>query len=112
MDERVRFIARVEEGERVADLAREFGISEKTAHKFLSRWRAEGVRGLEDRSHAVERIPHRTPKEIIELAVAMRRENPSWGGRTLKARLERKHPGLKFPSATRIAYSLQKHALA
>jgi transposase InsO family protein len=112
MSERLRFIARVEEGERIADLAREFGISEKTAYKFLSRWRREGVRGLEDKSHAVERIPHRTPKEIVELALAMRRENPTWGAKMLKARLERRHPGLKFPSATSIHCWLKKHGLA
>jgi len=111
MSERLRFIARVEEGERIVDLAREFGISEKTAYKFLDRWKRDGVRGLEDRSHAVERIPHRTAKEIIDLAVAMRRENPRWGAKTIKARLERKHPGLRFPSATAIAYWLKKHDL-
>jgi len=111
MSERLRFVARVEEGERISDLAREFGISEKTAYKLLARWKAEGTRGLEDRPHVAERIPHRTPAEIIELALAMRRENPSWGGRTLKARLERKHPGLKFPSATSLSYWLKKHGL-
>jgi transposase InsO family protein len=111
MSERLRFIVRVEEGERIADLAREFGISEKTAYKFVARWKADGVRGLEDRSHAVERIPHRTPKEIVELALAMRRDNPSWGGRSLKARLERRYPELRFPSATCISNWLKKHSL-
>jgi transposase InsO family protein len=111
MSERLRFIARVEEGEGISDLAREFGISEKTAYKFLARWKAHGVRGLEDRSHAVDRMAHRTPGEIVELVLALRRENPTWGGRMLKARLERKHPGLRFPSATSIAYWLKKNGL-
>ena len=111
VSERLKFIARIEDGERVADLAREFGISEKTAYKFVARWKAEGVSGLEDRRRAAERIPHRTPAEIVELVLATRRENPSWGGRMLKARLERKHPGLKFPSATSIAYWLKKHGM-
>ena len=43
MSERLRFIARVEEGERVSDLAREFGISEKTAYKFIARWKRRKV---------------------------------------------------------------------
>src|ERR1700754_3286310 len=111
MSERLRFIARVEDGERVADLAHEFGISEKTAYKFLSRWRTTGIAGLENRSHAVERIPHRTAPEIIELILQTRRDNPSWGGRMLKARLDRQHPGLRIPSATVIAYWLKKHGL-
>jgi transposase InsO family protein len=111
MSERLRFIARVEEGERISDLAREFGISEKTAYKFIARWKAEGVRGLDDRPHIAERIPNRTSAEIIELALAMRRENPSWGGRMIKARLEQKHRGLRFPSATAISNWFKKHGL-
>lgn len=34
MDERVKFIARFLEGEKVAALAQEFGISRKTAYKI------------------------------------------------------------------------------
>src|SRR5579872_4273869 len=111
MSERVRFIARVEEGESVVELAREFGISTKTAYKFLNRWKAQGVRGLEDRSHAVERIPHRTPSAVVELMVAMRKQYPNWGPRTLKTRLETVHPGVHIPSAETIHYWLKKHGL-
>src|SRR5438132_9934687 len=52
---------------------------------FLARWKANGVRGLENRSHAVERMAHRTPGEIVELVLALRRENPTWGGRMLRS---------------------------
>ena len=103
MSERLRFVARLEEGESVAELAREFGISTKTAYKFWERWKRDGARGLEDRSHAPKRIPHRTPPEVVELIVAMRREHPTWGGRTLKARLEKVHPGIEIPSANAIS---------
>lgn len=70
MSERIRFVTRLEEGESITDLAREFGISTKTAHKFWQRWKTEGVDGLRDRSHAVERIPHKTAPEVVELLLA------------------------------------------
>ena len=38
MDERVKFIAPVLEGEKVARLAVEFGISPKTAYKIIERY--------------------------------------------------------------------------
>jgi len=38
MDERVKFVARFLEGEKVAALAREFGISRKTAYKIIERY--------------------------------------------------------------------------
>jgi len=111
MSERLRFIARLEDGESATELAREFGISTKTAYKFWQRWKQHGVRGLEDRSHAAVAIPNQTPEAVVELIVAMRKQYPSWGARTLKARLERVHPGIRFPSAETIHSWLKKKGL-
>ena len=40
----------VEEGRPVPEVAAGFGISERTARKWLGRWRREGAAGLENRS--------------------------------------------------------------
>lgn len=40
----------VEDGLPVAEVAAGFGISERTARKWLSRWRTDGAAGLENRS--------------------------------------------------------------
>ena len=50
MDERLRFVARVLEGEKMAVACRDFGISRKTGYKIFNRYKEEGLRGLEDRS--------------------------------------------------------------
>ena len=50
MDERLKFGARLLEGEKMAGLCREFGISRKTGYKILTRYRAIGLEGLTDRS--------------------------------------------------------------
>jgi len=49
------------------------GISERTAYRWLRRWRQEGERGLLDRSSAARRIPHRTPEDRVAAIEALRR---------------------------------------
>jgi transposase InsO family protein len=49
------------------------GISERTAAKWLARFRCEGRAGLVDRSSAPRRIPHRTPVERVRLIERLRR---------------------------------------
>ncbi len=55
-DERVKFILGIEAGEQsLAAICRRFGISRKTAYKWLERYQEAVVAGLADRSRA----PHR-----------------------------------------------------
>jgi transposase InsO family protein len=49
------------------------GVSERTCSKWVARYRAEGEAGLLDRSSAPRSIPHRTPDELVEVIVALRR---------------------------------------
>jgi transposase InsO family protein len=49
------------------------GISERTARKWIARFKAEGESGLLDRSSAPKRIPHRTPVDRVESIKALRR---------------------------------------
>jgi transposase InsO family protein len=49
------------------------GVSERTAYRWLRRWREEGVEGLNDRSSAPRRIPHRTAPERVQAIAALRR---------------------------------------
>jgi transposase InsO family protein len=49
------------------------GITDRSARRWLARWRAEGPIGLFDRSSAPRRIPHKTPPERVEEIVRLRR---------------------------------------
>jgi transposase InsO family protein len=51
-------VTRATRGEPVAGLAQQFGVSLRTARKWLARYRAEGVAGLQDRSSR----PHASPQ--------------------------------------------------
>ena len=49
------------------------GISERSARKWLARWRAEGEAGLLDRSSAPKRVPSRLPVDRLRAIEALRR---------------------------------------
>jgi transposase InsO family protein/transposase len=49
------------------------GVSDRTARKWLSRYRAEGPAGLVDRSSAPARVANRTEERRIEAIAALRR---------------------------------------
>ena len=50
VNERMHFVLRLEDGERMADLCREFGISRKTGYKIFERYEDCGLEGLSDRT--------------------------------------------------------------
>ena len=57
----------------LAAAAEAAGVSERSAYRWLARWRAEGERGLLDRSSAPKRIPHKLTPERVEAIAALRR---------------------------------------
>jgi transposase InsO family protein len=62
-----------EEGWSLMAAAEAAGISERSARKWLARWRAEGEPGLLDRSSAPKRVPSRLPADRVEAIEALRR---------------------------------------
>jgi transposase InsO family protein len=63
----------LEQGWSRAEAAVAAGVSERTCSKWIKRYRAEGAAGLLDRSSAPRSIPHRTPDELVEVIVVLRR---------------------------------------
>jgi len=57
----------------VTAAAQAAGISERTAYRWLARWREQGLEGLSDRSSAPRHIPHRTPADRVQAIAALRR---------------------------------------
>src|SRR3954464_11467197 len=66
-------VNRVAAGWSVMEAAEAAGISDRTARRWLARWRAEGPAGVLDRSSAPKRIPQRTPPERGGEIVRLRR---------------------------------------
>jgi transposase InsO family protein/transposase len=71
---RERMVLRVlEQGWSVTEAAEAAGVSGRTCSKWVDRYRVEGSAGLLDRSSAPKSIPHRTPEELVEVIVTLRR---------------------------------------
>ena len=70
MDERLRFVARLLDGEKMAVVCREFDISRKTGYKILERYKDCGLDGLTDRSRRPYRHANRLPFQIEKLIVS------------------------------------------
>jgi transposase len=59
MEERLRFVARLLDGEAMTDVCREFGISRKTGYKIFDRYKEHGLEALSDRSRRPVRYANR-----------------------------------------------------
>src|SRR3954463_6333331 len=74
LNQRRRMVVRVvEHGWSLAKAAEAAEVSERTCSKWVGRYRAEGEAGLRDRSSAPRSIPHRTPDELVEAVVLLRK---------------------------------------
>src|SRR5215216_4357009 len=95
MKERHQFIAQYDSGlYTVSELAARFGISRKTAYKWIARYQTDGIDGLHDHSRAPHSCPHRTPDIVLDAIRTARKHHPSWGPRKLRPWLERRYPDL------------------
>ena len=70
---RAVMVERVLEGWPVREAAASAGVSAQTCRKWVARYRAEGVRGLDDRPSVAHRIPQRTRPERVAAICALRR---------------------------------------
>ena len=95
MDERLKFIARLLDGEKMAGLCREFGISRKTGYKILARYNEVGLEGLTDRSRRPYRHANRLPFQIETLIVRLKQDKPGWGAPKIRERLARLYPDVQ-----------------
>jgi len=68
---------------------RQFGISRKTGYKWLRRFRADGMSGLENRSRRPRSSPLRLRGDIVVALVELHEEHESWGPKKLHARIAR-----------------------
>jgi transposase InsO family protein len=112
MDERLRFIARLVDGEPMTDVCREFGISRKTGYKIFIRYKDHGLAGLTDRSRRPVRYANQLPHQVESLIVSLKRDKPHWGARKIRELLLRRRAGdVRVPATSTIHAVLDRHGL-
>jgi putative transposase len=110
-DERLRFIARLLDGEAMTALCTEFGISRKTGYKIYDRYKDCGLQGLTDRSRRPYRHANQLPMAIEKTIVRLKREYPSWGAPKIRERLRRRCPDVQCPAISTVHAVLDRHGL-
>ncbi len=112
MEERMRFVARLLEGEEMSHLCREFGISRKTGYKIYDRYKEAGLEAFTDRSRRPFRYGNQLPFQVETAIVALKKEKPHWGARKLRELLLRKFSSeVRVPAVSTIHAVLDRHEL-
>src|SRR5689334_11365454 len=112
MDERLRFVARLLEGEKMAPLCAEFGISRKTGYKIYDRYKACGLEAFTDRSRRPYRQANRLPAPIEATIVRLKREYPAWGAPKIREKLQHQSiPIQHLPAISTVHAVLDRHGL-
>jgi len=111
VDERLRFVARLLEGEKMAGLCREFGISRKTGYKIYRRYRDIGLEGLTDRSRRPYRQANKLSFQVETRIVQLKREHPNWGAPKIREKLRRLNLGIHTPAISTVHAVLDRHGL-
>jgi transposase len=95
-------------GANIRALCRSFNVSANTAYKMLKRVKAEGERGLHDRSRRPRRIAMHSSESTEHAVLSIRVDHPTWGGRKIAAEL-RLLGATVVPAASTITAILARH---
>jgi transposase InsO family protein len=112
MDERLRFVARLLDGEAMSDVCRCFGISRKTGYKIFNRYKDQGLEALSDRCRRPVRYANQLPPQIEGLIVTLKREKPHWGAGKIRELLVRRlDQDFRVPAKSTVHTVLHRHGL-
>jgi transposase InsO family protein len=94
----------------VVEVAERYGVSRKTVHTWLGRYRKDGLAGLTDRSHRPHHHPGQLAAQVEARVCELRRTHPRWGPRRLVYELGRL--GITpVPSCSTVYRVLVRHGL-
>ena len=111
MDERLRFVARLLDGEKMAAVCDEFGISRKTGYKIFQRYQTVGLHGLSDRSRRPYRHANQLPMAVEKAIVRLKKEYRAWGAPKIRERLKQRWPDVACPAISTVHAVLDRHGL-
>lgn len=111
MDERMKFVARLLDGQSMSQVCRDFGVSRKTGYKIWNRYRNSGVEAFTDRSRRPYRYANQIPVQVETTIVRLKQEKPHWGAPKIRELLIRKYPSIKPPAKSTVHAVLDRHSL-
>jgi putative transposase len=113
MDERIGMIGSWVSGDySVSELAAEYGVSRKTAYKWIERYGAGGAAALEDQSRAPRHHPNAVALEVERAVLELKARWPLWGAPKLLRKLEQKIGAGHCPAESTVSEILRRHGLS
>ena len=106
MDQRTQFIADyLRDILTITELCDLYGVSRKTAYKWIDRYLRQGPAGLEERSRRPQCSPNRTADEIIRRCWTHGAGTPPGAARSCSPLVHRRHPLGACPHRSTVATS-------
>lgn len=110
VEQRHRAVLEVADGLSVSEVARRYGVTRQTVHRWLRRYAVCGLAGLTDGSSRPLSCPHQTPPAVETRIVELREEHEAWGPRTIAHRLAREGVA-RLPSRSAVYRCLVREGL-
>ena len=76
-------LVKTAEREGISEATRLYKTTRKTVRKWLSQYKEEGVKGLENKSRLQQKFPNRIPDDITAKILETRRKHMNWGARRI-----------------------------
>jgi len=111
MDQRLKFVARLLDGEKMSPLCKEFGISRKTGYKIYDRYKECGLEGLNDRSRRPYRHANQLPFQVERSILNIKKEFPNFGAPKIREKLIRQFDLKHIPAKSTIHAVLDRNGL-
>lgn len=86
----------------------DFGISEKTGHKWKNRFYEEGKIGLFEKSREAESHPNSLPEDTVIAIIQLKSAHPYWGAKKIRELFARSRPNVECPSLSSVNRILSK----
>jgi putative transposase len=111
VDQKVKFIARLLDGEKMAPLCREFNIARKTGYQIWEKYRRFGQEAFLEQKRTPYRYANKLPVQLEMLILDLKKEYPDWGAPKIREKIIRRHVGTRVPAISTIHAVLDRHGL-
>jgi putative transposase len=112
MEQRVQFVRDwLKRTHCVSELCALYGISRKTAYKWIARYMTDGPDWAMERGHEARVVRNKTAPEVEEALMQMRRLHRTWGARKLLHQVGLQQPHLALPHHSTVCEMLKRNGL-
>lgn len=109
MKEKEKFIDAVIKAEKPFKyICEDFGISEKTGHKWKNRFYEEGKLGLYEKSREAENHPNALPEDTVIAIIQLKTAHPYWGAKKILELFKKSRRNSEVPSLSSVNRILSK----